>query len=174
MKSFLTARLLLRGWRPLDAAPLSAMNADPAVMRYIGSGPLSPETALAEAEAFIALEPDETRGLWAIEGRETGAFHGWAGLFPLEEGPEIEIAYRLPQASWGRGIASEAAARLLAFGFQERGLERIVAVTHPENHASQRVLEKLGLVYHDTRKAYGMSGCFYYRLGQVPTGRNPL
>jgi RimJ/RimL family protein N-acetyltransferase len=86
----------------------------------------------------------------------------------LEEGPEIEIAYRLPQASWGRGIASEAAARLLAFGFQERGLERIVAVTHPENQASQRVLKKLGLIYHDTRPAYGVPGCFYYRLGQVP------
>ena len=36
MKSFLTARLLLRGWQLLDAAPLAAMNADPAVMRYIG------------------------------------------------------------------------------------------------------------------------------------------
>ena len=174
MKSFLTERLLLRGYRLLDAAPLAAMNADPAVMRYIGSGPLSPETALAEAKDFIASGPDEAQGLWAIEDRETGVFHGWAGLFPLEEGPEIEIAYRLPQASWGRGIASEAAARLLAFGFQERGLERIVAVTHPENHASQRVLKKPGLIYHDTRSAYGVPGCFYYRLEQVPIGRNPL
>jgi RimJ/RimL family protein N-acetyltransferase len=174
MKSFLTARLLLRGWRPSDAAPLAAMNADPQVMRYIGSGPRSPETALAEAKDFIASEPDEAQGLWAIEGRETGAFHGWVALMPLEGGPEIEIGYRLPQASWGRGIASAAAARLLAFGFQERGLERIVAVTHPENHASQRVLKKLGLVYHDTRKAYGVPGCFYYRLEHVPTGPNPL
>jgi RimJ/RimL family protein N-acetyltransferase len=150
------------------------MNADPQVMRYIGSGPRSPEKALAEAKDFIASAPDEAQGLWAIEGRQSGAFHGWAGLFPLEEGPEIEIAYRLPQASWGRGIASEAAARLLAFGFQERGLERIVAVTHPENQASQRILKKLGLAYHDSRSAYGVPDCFYYRLGQVPIGRNPL
>ena len=174
MKEFRTERLILRGWRRADIEPLAAMNADPEVMLHIGDCARPPAEALAEARHIVADRRGGPYGLWAIEERAGGAFHGWAGLFPLEAGPEVEVAYRLPRASWGRGIATEAAARLVSHGFTNLGLDRIIAVTAPENHRSRRVLEKLGLAYQDTRRAYGVDGCFYYVLTREQWERRPM
>ncbi len=169
----LTDRLRLRGWRPMDAGPLAAMNSDPEVMRYIGSGVRSYAKALAEAEAFIAADGAGRRDLWAIETLADGEFHGWAALMPFDGSAETEIGYRLCRASWGRGIATEAAARLIAHGFEDWGLPRIVAVTAPANLASQRVLEKLGLSFIDARRAYGVDGCLYYEITAAAWRRSP-
>jgi RimJ/RimL family protein N-acetyltransferase len=67
------------------------------------------------------------------------------GFFPLNwEGPELELAYHVVPSAWNRGFASEAAAALLAAGW-EAGLDHIVAVAMPGNTASRRVMEKLGM-----------------------------
>ncbi len=172
MKEFVTERLRLRGWRRDDAPALAAMNADPEVMRYIGSGAKPYAEALERAESLVREAPGDGLGLWAIEERAigksgTGVFHGWAGLFPLDDTQEIELAYRLAKSSWGRGIATEAARPLLAYGFDELRLDPIVAVTAPENRASRRVLEKLGFRYQGLRSAYGVEGCCYYTLAEA-------
>ncbi len=164
MKELLTERFRLRGWRMGDVPHLAAMNSDPEVMRYVGSGVRTYEDALAEAQRFVEKKSDKSLGRWAIEQRSTGEFHGRVGLLPLAGGEEIEIAYRLPTKSWRRGIATEAARRMIAYGFDELGLGKIGAVTSPDNLASQRVLEKLGLARKGTRTAYGGDGCWYYVL----------
>ncbi len=164
MKEFVTERLRLRGWHRGDAPALAAMNADPEVMRYIGSGAKPYAEALERAERLVRERPGDGLGLWAIEEPATGVFHGWAGLIPLDDTEEIELAYRLPQSSWGRGIATEAARPLLAYGFDELRLECIAAVTDPENRASRHVLDKLGFLYRGRRSAYGVEGCCYYTL----------
>ncbi len=167
MKEFATERLRLRGWRRGDAPALAAMNADPEVMRYIGSGAKLYAEALERAESLVRERPGDGLGLWAIEESATGVFHGWAGLIPLDDTREIELAYRLAQSSWGRGIATEAARSLLAYGFDELRLERIAAVTDPENRTSRRVLDKLGFLYQGLRSAYGVEGCRYYTLAEA-------
>ncbi len=177
MKEFVTERLRLRGWRRGDAPALAAMNADPEVMRYIGSGAKPYAEALERAESLVREPPGDGLGLWAIEEwatdewatdeSGTGVFHGWAGLFPLDGTEEIELAYRLARSSWGRGIATEAARPLLAYGFDELRLEPIAAITAPENRASRRVLDKLGFAYRGLRSAYGVVGCCYYTLAEA-------
>jgi RimJ/RimL family protein N-acetyltransferase len=159
-----TERLLLDGWREADVEPLAAMNADAQVMRHIGSGVRPYARALAEARQFVAGPPTGPLGLWAIRERGGADFCGWAALMPLDGGEEIELGYRLPRHGWGRGIATEAAGRLLAHGFSDLGLERIVAVTSAENVASQRVLTKLGLQYRGLREVYGVKGVWYYDI----------
>ena len=67
---------------------------------------------------------------------------------------EIEIGYILKKSAWGKGYATEATNRLLKFAFEETPLEELVATTDLENIASQRVLEKCGLVYEGMRRAY--------------------
>ncbi len=166
MKEFVTERLRLRGWRRDDAPALAAMNADPEVMRYIGSGARPYAEALERAESLVREPPGDGLGLWAIEESATGVFHGWTGLIPLDDTQEIELAYRLAQSSWGRGIATEAALPLLAYGFDELRLKLIAAVTDPENRASRRVLDKLGSLYQGLRSAYGVEGCRYYTLAE--------
>jgi ribosomal-protein-alanine N-acetyltransferase len=123
--------------------------ADREVMRYVGSGDSfseSIEDSERRLRRAIAHHERHGFGLWAVTSRETGMVMGDAGLFLFAgRGPEIELAYRFAKAHWGRGFATEAARAWLEYGFGELDLERIVAVTHEENPASRRVLEKIGM-----------------------------
>lgn len=83
-------------------------------------------------------------GMWIVELRATGKIIGHAGLQPLPGTDDVELGYYLGRSAWGQGYATEAARAILRFGFEERGLKRIVAVVRPENAASRHVLEKLG------------------------------
>jgi PPOX class probable F420-dependent enzyme len=94
--------------------------------------------------------------LWPVREKATGKIVGDCGLFLTEgTGPEVEIAYRFGRLSWGKGYATEAAGACLRFGFEERGLEQIVAVTSPDHIASRRVMEKNGLTFVGTETYYG-------------------
>ena len=114
------------------------------------------------------MVPSEIKFSAAVTLLPEGELVGWCGLGPLPtEESEIEIYYGLSSAAWGRGIATEAAAALLGYGFESAGLERIVAIVRPENPASRRVLEKIGMVYrHDLaglpeEQAF-FEGCHYF------------
>jgi RimJ/RimL family protein N-acetyltransferase len=148
-----TERLALRGWRASDHDALAAINADAEVMRWIGSGRV---LGRGFTDDLIARFEGEWRergfGLWAVSWREDPEREllGFCGLtmpsFLPEVLPAAEIGWRLARASWGRGVATEAARAALAFGFApERGLREIVAVVAPENARSVRVCEKLGM-----------------------------
>ena len=63
----------------------------------------------------------------------------------MEEVEETEILYAYSRSSWGRGLATEAGRAALAFGFEETPLQRIIAYAVPDNVASTRVMEKLGM-----------------------------
>jgi RimJ/RimL family protein N-acetyltransferase len=62
----------------------------------------------------------------------------------MPDGDDVEVAYRLARPAWGRGIATEAAGALVNHALGALALPRVVAVTYPDNVASQRVLCKLG------------------------------
>jgi len=91
----------------------------------------------------------------------SGETIGAAGLQPLEGGPEIEVGYRFLKAHWGQGYATESARASIAYGFDEVGLDRIVAVALAENTASRRVLEKCGLSEIGLVHAYGLKHVKY-------------
>jgi RimJ/RimL family protein N-acetyltransferase len=145
-----TARLRLRRWRPADAAPFAAMNADPRVMEYFPA-PLSRE----ESDAVVARIEDHIErngfGLWAVEIAGVAPFAGFVGLsvprFETSFTPCVEIGWRLAAEFWGRGIATEGAQAALSFGFESLGLNEIVSFTVPENLRSRRVMEKLGMIH---------------------------
>ena len=73
----------------------------------------------------------------------------------------FEVAYRLARTAWGRGIATEAAGALVAHGLHTLGLPRLVAVTYPENQASQRVLDKLGFERRGLTEYKGVRATFH-------------
>jgi len=116
-------------------------------------------STLADSQARLEkhAQHQESHGfaLWVVELRSTGEVIGITGLTHLEDGPEIEVGYRFLRRCWGHGYATEAAKASLAFGLGELGLERIVAVTRPDNRASRRVLEKCGLRFVGTTHVYG-------------------
>jgi len=146
-----TPRLRLYPPRSSDLDARLAMEHDPAVMRFIR--PIPEDAAAQRAELRAAL--------WHVEERAAPGFIGWCGLFPLEDSGLIEIGYRFARAAWGRGFASEAAAAALDYGFRTLALARIVAVSHPGNAASHRVLRKIGLRDRGRARHYGQEVLFF-------------
>jgi RimJ/RimL family protein N-acetyltransferase len=143
-----TKRLVLRHWMEADREPFAALSADPDVMRY-----LMPLATRAASDAWIDRQQAhlERHGfcMWAISPIGSTAFIGCVGLLQVRYEahfvPAVEVGWRLARAYWGQGLAPEAAAAALAFGFDGLGLEEIVANTSPANANSQRVMMKLGM-----------------------------
>ncbi|EHJ93292.1 hypothetical protein KUC_0239 [Vreelandella boliviensis LC1] len=91
-------------------------------------------------------------GYWAVRDRETDKFYGWVLLIPYNVlKPEVEIGWRLVSDAWGRGVATEAAKIILEHGLNTAGLPCIVADIDPQNIASARVAEKIGMKYVEDR-----------------------
>jgi len=95
-------------------------------------------------------------GNWGIvpEGEKT--LIGWAGLEYLAELNETEVGFLLARDFWGKGYATEAAQASLSAGFEHFKLDHIIALVHPENLASRRVLEKCGMIYQETIHLWGI------------------
>lgn len=127
-----TERLILRPLTPADADLVADLDGDPEVMRYLGD---------AAARGVAGRE-----GYFAAVEKAGGEFTGWFEFRPLGGG-EVELGYRLRRRFWGRGYATEGARALIAHGFAEGGVERVVAFTMAVNTGSRRVMEKSGLRY---------------------------
>ncbi len=148
-----TERLLLRRWRAADLGALAEMNADPQVMEHFPATLSRAEAALLLARLEAGFERDGY-GFWAVALREDGALAGFVGLSPVPDdiplAPAVEVGWRLGRDFWGRGIAREAAAAALAYGFGTLGLDRIVAYTAAGNERSRRLMERLGMSHDAT------------------------
>jgi RimJ/RimL family protein N-acetyltransferase len=84
-------------------------------------------------------------GLWAAEEKQTGSLVGRAGLaYHRMWPPDPEVGWLIDTPWQGQGLATEAGAACIAYGFEELGLPRLVSISTPENAASRRVMEKLG------------------------------
>ena len=118
------------------------------MVRFLNGGRPTPDDGEAEGASFLTPRGGEDY-VWAARETRSGAFVGWFSLRVVQEGV-AELGYRLRRDAWGRGFASEGARALVAKGFAEMGLERIVATAMTVHGASRRVLEKAGLAYART------------------------
>ena len=91
--------------------------------------------------------------------KSDGATIGFCGLQPLGIGlrNEVEIGWWLAQRCWGQGLATEAARSVMEYAFRSVGLERVIAIAQPENGASRRVMEKIGMQYESRARAQRVS-----------------
>jgi RimJ/RimL family protein N-acetyltransferase len=158
----LTERLRLRPFGPDDLDALHALWSDPVVGRWVGGTHETLRESAEELEGHLRHQERHGYSLWAVEERATGELVGEIGLQLLEgDGPEVEIGWAVSAAGRGRGFAFEAASRWLEIGFDELGLDRIVAVVLPENLVSRRLCERLGMREEGTRHAYGHPHVLY-------------
>ena len=153
-----TERLILRTFTPDDVDLATALDADPAVMRYINGGRPTPRDEIREVylPSWIAYyEAVDRYGFWAAIEKRTGRFLGWFHLRPRDGDPddEPELGYRLVASAWGRGYATEGSRALIRKAFEGLGARRVYATTMVVNVASRRVMEKAGLrfvrVFHE-------------------------
>jgi RimJ/RimL family protein N-acetyltransferase len=156
-----TARLQLRPASPSDAADCFRLDQDADVMRHLGGVAADDSLALARhrlERAIARHQGDVGLGLGVCRLKSDQHFIGWFVLKPctlelrselggwLAPSEHVEVGYRLARADWGQGYATEMGQRLVEHGLVELGLSEVVGLTHVENHASRRVLTKLGLV----------------------------
>lgn len=145
-----TPRLLLRHQVLSDLDDLWALYCDPEITKYIPDAPRSREEAQEELEWHQHGHPKHPQlGLWATIHKASGKFIGRCGLLPwtIEERQEVEVAYTLAREFWGQGLATEAAEAILRYGLDELKLTRLICLIDPDNVASQRVAEKMGLAF---------------------------
>ncbi len=150
-------RLFLRPITSEDESLLFSLDSDPEVMRYIGPVKTDREeirTMIIRLQQYYTLNPG--LGIFAAITKQGGEFIGWFELAHLDKTTEIELGYRLLKQHWGKGYATEMSAVLRDYAFNQIGLKRIVGITHPDNGASQCVLQKTGLVYQKEAFHYNL------------------
>ncbi len=144
-----TSRLVLRPFRPDDLDDLARLYADAEVRRHFPDGPLDRARTREELDWFLSGGDPARPGLvlHALVERATGRLIGRAGFLPwtLDGSDEVEIAYLLDRAHWRSGLGGEIAGALVRHGFEVLGLDRLVAIIHPDNLASVRTAERAGL-----------------------------
>ena len=142
-----TARLTLREFTFDDAGFIVLLLNDPGWLRHIGDRDVrTPDQARAYLrDGPLASQQRHGFGLWAVCRRGHSEPVGMCGLVRRDGLDDVDIGYAFLPAARGQGLAREAAAAVLAHAFQTLKLARVVAITGPDNAASQRVLEAIGM-----------------------------
>lgn len=167
-----TERLQLRPWRAADAKRLRAITNKEAVVRHVGGGRFWTHERVQE---FIERQTrhHEQLGycLWAVSERDDERAIGYVGIQPLGETGETEIGWLLDEPYHGRGLATEAATCAMRHGFENVGLDRIVAIAVPDNAASINVMQKLGMSYETDIEWKGFTVSLYARFNPARFAR---
>lgn len=143
-------RLLFRPHEPADLDSFCAMEMDPEFRRYVGGHARSREDAERKFPAGQLRKVADRLAVWAAVLKSNGQYVGRCGLYPhlepdgrIVEG-EATLSFYFGREHSGRGLASEAGAAFVKFGWEQLRLSRIVATVQVENGASIHILEKLG------------------------------
>ncbi|MBZ0274546.1 MAG: GNAT family N-acetyltransferase [Anaerolineae bacterium] len=146
-----TERLLLRAFTPEDAPAIQAILNDPAITDNMNYIPYP--CTLEWVQAYIQRANEDLasgRYTFGIVRRADGVLVGRINIRVAAEHHSAEIGYWIGRAFWGNGYATEAARRVLDFGFNDLGLNRIMGQCFARNAASAHVLEKIGMRYEGT------------------------
>ena len=151
--TYITAstRLLFRELNENDLEDLYEMDADPEVHRFIDNNPVQNRDQLSGVIKMLQQQyKDYGIGRWAVVDKITLECIGWAGLKYYKESLNnhkgfYELGYRFKKKHWGKGYATEAAQAVIHYGFTGCKLHRIIATCQPENTASWRIMEKIGM-----------------------------
>ena len=156
-----TARLYLRQFTLDDLDDLYRIYSDPEIMKYVGKGVKT--RAETETAIYTMLKHWEQNnfGMWAAVHKIDRQIIGRCGLCFLDKTPEIELGYTLDKFYWNQGLATEASLASLRYGFEILKLEKIVAIARPENIASQRVMQKVGMKYEKNARYYKSDVAYY-------------
>lgn len=144
-----TERLVLRPFELRDAERFAAYRSDPAIAQYhYWHPPLPLNDAIRFVQSMQNLQPG-TAGEWyqlAIQPKHLEHLIGDCAFCVLaEDGRQAEFGITLARDYQGQGYGREAIARLLHYLFMDLHLHRVRAICHVENHASARLLERMGM-----------------------------
>jgi RimJ/RimL family protein N-acetyltransferase len=156
-----TPRFIIRQWKAADAEELWRIMADPRVHQYTSDEPWSLERATNYIH--FMLEKD-FRTLELFHGacvlKSNSKIIGLTGLNPyLPKQPELEWQFGVPY--WGNGYATEIGKAVIEAAFATTHIERIYGMVNPQNKASMRVMEKIGMTCLGLQDFRGEQDMFY-------------
>ena len=151
MKKFRTGRLVARSWQIEDLPLAMELWGDPAVTALIDSRGKLTEAEVQE-KLYAEIEREKSCGVqyWALFDHRNGDFVGCGGLRPWAYTPgdaDFEVGFHLVKRCWGKGFGTEAAVGALEYAWEELELSKVYAGHHPDNHASAKILKKLGFEF---------------------------
>jgi len=139
-----TERLSFRPHQPSDVDEYCELAADPDFRRHVGGGPLSRADAKHKFRQILLRVANREMCLMATIFKPETRYIGYCGLHQGWGGKgEAVLAFYIAKPYWGRGLATEAGRAFIDHGFNQLGLDRIIASTEAGHAASIRVLEKL-------------------------------
>ena len=157
MKVLETERLILRRLAFEDAAFILELVNEPAWLQFIGDKGVH---NLEDAWNYIRSGPMDMYarlgfGLYLVELKADGTPVGICGLIKRDSLKDVDLGFALLPHYRGKGYARESAAAVLAYGKSAFGLQRIVAITSPDNRSSIKLLEEIGFAYEQTFRLSG-------------------
>ncbi len=159
-----TPRLVLTMWDRKDADIIRQLHSSIETTRYLSGGaPWTMEKAEERLRSWFDEHAREGTTKYKMLRRDDGRFIGRAGFSRFHERGrgEFELGYSLRQDAWGNGYATEIAGALAKWFFSRGFADRFIAFAHPENAASQRVLQKIGMQYEAPIAVGGAPGLCY-------------
>ncbi|WKA54653.1 GNAT family N-acetyltransferase [Planococcus shixiaomingii] len=163
--SIQTARLEMRPYQDEDFEFLCSLFSDPEVVRFIGDGKTRDRDGAMQFLYWIyrSYKTDPKLGLRVLVRKKDLKLVGHAGLVPqtINGAEELEIGYWIAREHWGQGYATEAAKALKEYGSHKLGKERFVSLIQPENVASRKVAERIGLALEEEIVLGGREVCVY-------------
>ena len=165
-----TKRLYLKPFTSQDAENLYALNTNLEVIKYTGDAPFK---NIEEAQAFIknyittvyhkAHTTTQTGlGRYAVTRKSDNIFLGWCGLKFNQDNRQVDLGFRFFEKYWNQGYATEASEACVSYAFKELHLPYIIARTHNNNTASQKVLKKLNFVFVNNITHHDMPTRLYH------------
>jgi RimJ/RimL family protein N-acetyltransferase len=148
-----TKRMLLRKMNPDDVDNLQGIFSDPEAMRFYRSTKDISETIEWISEQMMSYRAWRF-GMWAAVLKESQQFCGQCGLVMqrVDGLPEVEVGYLFLRKYWGQGLATEAALASRDYATGKLGYPRVISLIDPNNKASIRVAEKIGMAFE--KKVY--------------------
>jgi ribosomal-protein-alanine N-acetyltransferase len=162
-REFETSRLRFQPFRREDLDDLHRLFTEPQVRRYLWDDRLITREKAAEViELSIESFEQNRYGLWCLFLRDSNAgLIGFAGLRQFGDPPEVEILYGIAPSHWNRGLATEAAAAMLDYGFRQAGLDTLYARADTPNTASIKVMQKCEMAFFDRGLVNGLDTVTY-------------
>ncbi|MEW4430885.1 MULTISPECIES: GNAT family N-acetyltransferase [Paenibacillus] len=160
-----TERLILREIGLDDWESIHTYTVSPEVTKYTAWGPNTEQDTTAYIEQVLQSQQEQPRSQYdlAVCLKTDGTLVGSVGIYT--EGTNAEMGYVMNPQYQGRGFAAEASHALLGLGFNTLGVHRIYAKCRPNNKASERVMQKIGMEYEGLmREHWFYKGAFHDSL----------
>ena len=156
-----TESIILREFTQSDVDEMAPIYSDEEVMKYIGlGGAVGRDGTERMIASFRESYKSKGFGIWGCEDKSSGKLIGHCGFNTLPDGL-TEIAYLLDKPFWGKGLATSVSIQTLNYGFNVLNFSEVVALAYPQNAASVRIMQKLGMKHCGIKSYFGKDFVFY-------------